>query len=58
MANDMPPPATKQGRVAAKRRCLSCRRPFQSCWAGHRICTRCKRLDAWSAPVTDYSIRF
>jgi hypothetical protein len=29
------------------RRCLRCRGPFQSAWAGERICPRCKSSNAW-----------
>jgi len=30
-----------------RRACLKCGRPFQSGWAGHRVCTPCKNTDAW-----------
>ena len=48
----------RQVQVAAKRTCLSCRRPFASGWAGHRVCGRCKSLDAWRSGEHDYSLSF
>jgi hypothetical protein len=30
-----------------QRRCLSCRKPFQSAWAGERVCRACKSTRAW-----------
>jgi len=29
------------------RKCLICRRPFPSAWAGERVCRRCKATAAW-----------
>ena len=29
------------------RKCLICRSPFPSAWAGERICRRCKSTAAW-----------
>jgi hypothetical protein len=29
------------------RKCLICRSPFPSAWAGERICRRCKNTSAW-----------
>jgi hypothetical protein len=29
------------------RKCLICRSPFPSAWAGERICRRCKDTAAW-----------
>ena len=29
------------------RKCLICRSPFASAWAGERICRRCKSTAAW-----------
>lgn len=31
------------------RRCLACRKPFKSDWAGERICPKCKSSSAWRA---------
>lgn len=33
--------------VPRKRGCLSCSLPFQSQWAGERICKRCKSSAVW-----------
>lgn len=35
-------PAAARGRT-----CLRCLTPFQSAWAGERICARCKDSVAW-----------
>jgi hypothetical protein len=32
---------------AKVRKCLICRTPFQSAWAGERVCRRCKSTSAW-----------
>ena len=37
--------------LAKKRACLRCRTPFDSQWAGERICKRCKTHARWSAGV-------
>jgi len=29
------------------RKCLICKSPFPSAWAGERICRRCKSTSAW-----------
>ena len=29
------------------RRCLMCRKDFESAWAGERICRKCKSSSAW-----------
>jgi hypothetical protein len=29
------------------RKCLICKSPFQSAWAGERICRRCKSTSGW-----------
>ena len=29
------------------RYCLVCREPFQSAWAGERVCRKCKSTAAW-----------
>ena len=29
------------------RNCLACRRPFESAWAGERICPKCKSSSSW-----------
>jgi hypothetical protein len=29
------------------RRCLKCRSPFQSEWAGERVCVKCKKKTQW-----------
>ena len=42
--------------VAATRSCLCCRKPFPSRSAGHRICPRCKALEAWQAGVADFAV--
>jgi len=37
-----------QGSVEPKIRvCLNCRNPFDSTWAGERICKVCKSREAW-----------
>jgi hypothetical protein len=34
--------------MSPKRRvCLRCQTPFESGWAGERICTKCKHSSAW-----------
>ena len=32
---------------AKTRLCLMCREPFESAWAGERVCKRCKSTAAW-----------
>lgn len=29
------------------RKCLLCQTPFQSAWAGERVCRRCKSTSTW-----------
>jgi hypothetical protein len=29
------------------RKCLICKTPFTSAWAGERVCRRCKSTSAW-----------
>jgi hypothetical protein len=36
------------------RTCLSCGMPFASAHAGHRVCRRCKGLDAWRSGTIDF----
>jgi hypothetical protein len=38
-----PPPQARPKRRA----CLRCQTPFESGWAGERICTKCKHSSAW-----------
>jgi len=38
------------------RPCLGCGRPFASAHAGHRVCRRCKGLDAWKSGAGDFAI--
>jgi hypothetical protein len=35
------------------RTCLGCGRAFASAHIGHRICRRCKKLDAWKSGTGD-----
>jgi len=46
-ADESPPP----GDVPKRRRCLRCREPFASQWAGERICARCKGSSTWKSGV-------
>jgi hypothetical protein len=41
--------AQEPGRIAEEkiRKCLVCRSPFPSAWAGERVCRRCKTSSAW-----------
>ena len=36
------------------RTCLGCGRPFASAHVGHRVCRRCKALDAWKSGTADF----
>jgi hypothetical protein len=36
------------------RTCLGCGRPFASAHIGHRVCRRCKGLDAWRSGTLDF----
>jgi hypothetical protein len=35
------------------RKCLICRSPFPSAWAGERICRRCKDTAAWRSGLSN-----
>ena len=35
------------------RKCLICRSPFPSAWAGERVCRRCKSTTAWRSSGLD-----
>lgn len=37
----------ERAREAQTRKCLVCRSPFLSAWAGERICVRCKTTSTW-----------
>ena len=36
-----------RAQVAKTRKCLVCKAPFLSAWAGERVCRRCKATSAW-----------
>ena len=38
------------------RTCLNCREPFDSFWAGERICKVCKSREAWRTSGSDMSV--
>lgn len=38
---------TPRPHVAKIRKCLVCKSPFESSWAGERVCRRCKSTSAW-----------
>ena len=38
---------TARAHEAKTRKCLVCKSPFESAWAGERICRRCKSTSAW-----------
>lgn len=40
-------PAPVESPDAKMRICLSCQNPFNSSWAGERICPKCKNSAAW-----------
>lgn len=40
-ADDQPPAET------TPRRCLRCQAPFESAWAGERVCAKCKTSRVW-----------
>ncbi len=48
-------PRTKRMGKAKTRLCLKCRKPFESQWAGERICQHCKSLDSWRGATTSTS---
>ena len=33
------------------RKCLICKTPFPSAWAGERICRRCKATEKWRSGI-------
>ena len=35
------------------RKCLICKTPFQSAWAGERVCRRCKATSTWRSTGLD-----
>jgi hypothetical protein len=35
------------------RKCLICRTPFPSAWAGERVCRRCKSTSTWRSTGLD-----
>ncbi len=40
-------PKPERTYIAKTRRCLKCREPFESEWAGERVCVRCKGSSSW-----------
>ncbi|HEX9702851.1 MAG TPA: hypothetical protein VGA19_08345 [Rhodospirillales bacterium] len=38
---------------ATPRLCLKCRAPFESAWAGERVCAKCKTTRIWRDGVGD-----
>jgi len=44
-------PETEHGAEAKTRRCLICKTPFPSAWAGERICRRCKATEKWRSGI-------
>ena len=40
-------PQAEDGAQAKTRRCLKCREPFVSAWAGERVCRKCKSSSNW-----------
>jgi len=42
---------TEPGPEAKTRRCLICKTPFPSAWAGERICRRCKAREKWRTGI-------
>lgn len=47
MPKDTTKPVSDIQYVSKRRNCLMCEEPFQSEWAGERICKRCKSNDSW-----------
>jgi hypothetical protein len=48
--DDMRRPAAQELERSAEekiRKCLICRSPFPSAWAGERVCRRCKASSTW-----------
>jgi hypothetical protein len=44
-------PESKRSAEAKMRRCLICKAPFLSAWAGERVCRRCKSTEKWRAGI-------
>ena len=40
-------PDDERPAIPKTRRCLKCRTPFGSAWAGERICSKCKASSDW-----------
>ncbi len=40
-------PAPEPAEEPKARLCLACRTPFQSAWAGERVCPKCKSRAGW-----------
>ncbi len=52
-------PTTEFAYVAKTRRCLMCREPFESSWAGERVCRCCKGRNSWregSTSTSEYAV--
>ena len=45
-------PISESVQVAKTRKCLNCRKSFESEWSGERVCKRCKGLDSWRGATT------
>jgi hypothetical protein len=45
--------------VPKRRKCLRCLEPFESLWAGERVCAKCKRSSTWRSgePTSPSSTR-
>jgi hypothetical protein len=41
-------PVSDRPHISKTRKCLMCRQPFSSAWAGERVCSNCKQTQAWS----------
>ena len=48
-------PSMRRMGVAKTRLCLKCREPFESEWAGERVCKHCKGLNIWREDTTSTS---
>lgn len=44
-----PAPEMPAVQPVKRRRCLRCQTPFDSAWAGERVCTPCKGTQAWKS---------
>jgi hypothetical protein len=49
--DDHKKPTAEHGADAKMRRCLMCKRPFPSAWAGERFCRACKSTEAWRSGI-------